>query len=119
MTVTAATARPATARKLVSPRVGLWDSYGGSIDSGWARWILEQFEFPFERVFAPALDAGNLNAKYDTLVFVDGGIPAAPAAGGGGQAEAAEEAEEAEAAAERPARAPRISPRSSAVSSAA
>jgi hypothetical protein len=82
VTVTAATARPATARKLVAPRIGLWDTYGGSIDSGWARWILEQFEFPFERAFAPALDAGNLNAKYDTLVFVDGGIPAAPAAGG-------------------------------------
>ena len=46
------------------------------MDSGWARWILEQFEFPFERVFPPKLDAGNLNAKYDVLVFVEGGIPA-------------------------------------------
>ena len=64
-------------------RVGLWDQYGGSMDAGWARWILEQFEFPFSRVFAPELDGGNLNAKYDTLIFVDGGIPA-PAAGGGG-----------------------------------
>ena len=39
--------------------------------SGWTRWILEQFEFPFERVFAPQLDAGNLNAKYDVLIFVE------------------------------------------------
>ncbi len=54
------------------------------MDAGWARWILEQFEFPFSRVFAPELDAGNLNAKYDTLIFVDGSIPAPPAAGGGG-----------------------------------
>ena len=52
--------------------------YGGSMDAGWARWILEQFEFPFDRVFAPQLDAGNLNAKYDVLVFVDGAIPARP-----------------------------------------
>ena len=52
-------------------RIGLWDQYGGSMESGWTRWILEQFEFPFTRVFAPELDAGNLNAKYDVLVFVE------------------------------------------------
>ena len=46
-----------------------------SMDEGWTRWILEQFEFPFNRVFAPELDAGNLNAKYDALIFVDGAIP--------------------------------------------
>ena len=50
-----------------APRIGLWDQYGGSMESGWTRWILEQFEFPFERVFAPRLDAGNLNAAYDVL----------------------------------------------------
>ena len=52
------------------------------MDSGWARWILEQFQFPFDKTFPPMLDAGNLNAKYDVLVFVDGGIPAARAPGG-------------------------------------
>ena len=66
-----------------APRIGLWDQYGGSMESGWTRWILEQFEFPFARVYAPELDAGNLNAKYDVLVFVSGAIPAVPAAGGG------------------------------------
>ncbi len=53
--------------------------------SGWTRWILEQFEFPFERVFAPQLDAGNLNAKYDVLVFVTGAIPGAGGGGRGGR----------------------------------
>ncbi|HXT70810.1 MAG TPA: M14 metallopeptidase family protein [Vicinamibacterales bacterium] len=84
VTAIAAATRPASARKLSAPRIGLWDAYGGSIDSGWARWILEQFEFPYARVFAPQLDAGNLNAKYDTLVFVDGAIPAAIPGGGRG-----------------------------------
>ncbi len=65
------------AARLTRPRVGLWDQYGGSMDAGWARWILEQFEFQFDRVFAPELDGGNLNAKYDVLVFVEGGIPGA------------------------------------------
>jgi hypothetical protein len=68
-------------------RIGLWDSYGGSMASGWIRWLLEQFEFPFELVFAPALDAGGLNDRFDVLIFVGGSIPRLPAAGqeaGGG-----------------------------------
>ncbi len=63
------------ALKLNKVRVGLWDRYGGSMDAGWARWILEQFEFPFERVLPPVLDAGNLNDRYDALIFVSGAIP--------------------------------------------
>ena len=67
---------PQGASKLRAPRIGLWDQYGGSAESGWTRWILERFEFPFTRVYAPELDAGNLHAKYDALVFVQGAIPA-------------------------------------------
>jgi hypothetical protein len=71
--------------KLVrAPRIGLWDQYGGSMPSGWTRWILEQFEFPYQRVFAPELDAGGLNAKFDVLVFVDGAIPGSSGSGGRG-----------------------------------
>jgi len=51
------------------------------------RWIFEQFEFPFEVVYPQRLDAGNLNAQFDVLVFADGGIPA-PAATGGAAATA-------------------------------
>jgi hypothetical protein len=70
--------------RLTQPRIGLFDQYGGSISSGWTRWILEQFEFPFSRVFARELDAGNLNAKFDVLIFVNGAIPSAtPGAGSG------------------------------------
>jgi hypothetical protein len=56
-------------------RVGLWDKYGGSMPSGWTRWLLERFEFPFEVVFAPELDRGGLREKFDVLLFVDGAIP--------------------------------------------
>jgi hypothetical protein len=80
------TARPAGAtHKVVKPRIGLWDRYGGAIPSGWVRWILEQYEFDFEVVYPQTLDAGNLKATYDVLLFPDGGIPEPPgsAAGGG------------------------------------
>ncbi|MFB3112235.1 MAG: peptidase, partial [Gemmatimonadales bacterium] len=56
-------------------RVGLWDQYGGSMPSGWARWILEQFEFPFEVVYPQALDQEKLRDRFDVLVFPSGGIP--------------------------------------------
>lgn len=85
LTAVSVTANWATSMKRVVPkRVGSWDMYGGSMDAGWARWILEQFEVPFERVFAPQLDAGNLNAKYDVLLFVDGSLPGAGGGGGRG-----------------------------------
>ncbi len=63
------------ALRLKPMRVGLWDRYGGSMSSGWVRWILEQFEFPFEVVYPQGLDAGNLNEKYDVIIFVSGAIP--------------------------------------------
>jgi hypothetical protein len=71
---------PGAAALLQPVRIGLWDQYGGSMPSGWTRWMFEQFEFPFQVVFPQRLDAGNLKAQFDVLVFVDGGIPG-PAAG--------------------------------------
>jgi hypothetical protein len=57
---------------IVSPvRIGLWDRFGGSMPSGWTRWLLEQFEYPYEVVFAETLEAGNLHSKFDVLIFMD------------------------------------------------
>jgi hypothetical protein len=67
--------------KLKMPRIGLWDTYGGSMPSGWTRWLFEQYEFPFEVVFPAALDAGGLNGRFDVLIFADGGIPLRDGAG--------------------------------------
>jgi hypothetical protein len=76
LTFDAATSQPATgALKLKPVRIGLWDRYGGSMPSGWTRWLLEQFEFPFEVVYPPTLDAGNLSSRYDVLIFVTGAVP--------------------------------------------
>jgi hypothetical protein len=61
--------------------VGLWDRYGGSIPSGWTRFILERFEFPFEVVYVKTLDEGNLLDRFDVLVFVTDAIPLEDAEG--------------------------------------
>ena len=69
---------PAAERiKLQPVRIALWDRYGGSMPSGWTRWLLEQFEFPFEVIFTPRIDAGNLRENFDAIIFVSGAIPAA------------------------------------------
>ncbi|MBI4623040.1 MAG: peptidase [Verrucomicrobia bacterium] len=62
--------------KLAPVRIALWDRFGGSMPSGWTRWLLEQFEFPFDVIYVPEIDAGKLREKYDVLVFVGGAIPA-------------------------------------------
>ncbi len=79
--VTAVAQAPAgESLKLKPVRVGLYDQYGGSMTSGWTRWLLEQFEFPFEVVYPGILDAGNLAGRFDVLVFTDGAARVAKAA---------------------------------------
>ena len=64
------------AYRMRAPRIGLWDRYGGSMPSGWVRWLMEQFEFDFEVVYPQTLDAGDIKSKFDVLIFVGGAIPA-------------------------------------------
>lgn len=71
--------------KLRPVRIALWDRYGGSMPSGWTRWLLEQFEFPFTVVYPQTLDAGDLINKFDVIVFVTGAIPGAGGGGFGGR----------------------------------
>jgi hypothetical protein len=61
--------------KVGKRRIGLWDTFGGSMPSGWLRWILEQHHFDFKLVFAKEIDRGNLRSNYDVLIFVRGAIP--------------------------------------------
>jgi hypothetical protein len=63
------------ALRLAPVRVGLWDRYGGAASSGWIRWLLERYEFPHERVYAQALDAGALVNRYDVIVLPDEAVP--------------------------------------------
>jgi hypothetical protein len=52
-------------------RIALWDRQGGSVSSGWTRYILEKFEFPFTVVMPDALERPTLSEKYDVLILVD------------------------------------------------
>ncbi len=82
--LSASSAPTGDAYKLKPIRIGLFDRYGGIMPSGWLRWILEQYEFPFEVVYPQTLDAGDLKSKFDVLVFTDGAFSAGGGRGGGG-----------------------------------
>ena len=73
---TATAKRPAGATRISSIRIALWDNYGGSIPSGWLRWIFEQYHFPFQLIYPQEINAGDLRKKYDVIIFVTGAIPA-------------------------------------------
>jgi hypothetical protein len=79
LTVHAAASAPTARKMALKPvRIGLVDRYGGVMTSGWTRWLLEQFEFPFEVVYPQTLDAGDLGKKFDVLLFTDGVLPPDP-----------------------------------------
>jgi hypothetical protein len=70
--------------KLKPIRIGLYDSYGGSMPSGWTRWLFEQYEFPFTVVYPKTLDEGDLKSKFDVIVLTDGAVRRGGAGGRGG-----------------------------------
>jgi hypothetical protein len=66
-------------------RVGLWDSKpGGSMPSGWTRWMLEQFDFPFKVIYNSDLASLTLRDKFDVLIFPEGAMGGGKGGGGGG-----------------------------------
>jgi hypothetical protein len=68
------------ATKLAAKRIALWDTQTGSMPSGWTRFLLERFEFPYTVVCGAGFDDSNLRSKYDVIIMPSG---AAFRAGGG------------------------------------
>lgn len=61
--------RPPVSVPLASARTGLYRPWMDVIDEGWTRWLLEQYEFPFQTVRDADLKAGNLRAAYDVIIM--------------------------------------------------
>lgn len=55
-------------RRIRLPRVGLYRSYQPTPDEGWTRWILEQYEFPYDSVYNEDIRSGRLES-YDVIII--------------------------------------------------
>jgi hypothetical protein len=77
-----AAAVTAGSTRIMTRRIALWDTPTGSMPSGWTRFLLERFEFPFTIVCGAGFDDAALRSKYDVIVLPSG---ASFRAGGGGR----------------------------------
>ena len=65
------------------PRVGLFQPWSGSMDEGWTRWLLEQYDFDFV-VLHPEDFRTPLTGRIDVVILADDArIPVEGASGGG------------------------------------
>ncbi len=89
---------PAAGVPMKKPRIGIYSAWGGSMDEGWTRWVLEQFDFDLVRL-RPADFHSPLRDKVDVVILASdarlggggraggpprAGGPGAGAAAGGG-----------------------------------
>jgi hypothetical protein len=79
------TAPGSGATKLMPKRVALWDTSTGSMPSGWTRFLLERFEFPYTIVCGAGFDDSALRSKYDVIIMPSGAAFRAGGGRGGGR----------------------------------
>ncbi len=70
-------------RALTRLRVGMYQRYyGGNMDEGWTRWLLEDFGFPYDTLHDAEIVRGGLERSYDVIILpadrVEGMMGAGP-----------------------------------------
>ena len=57
---------------LRAPRIGLYAPWtGGSMDEGWTRWVLEQYEFNPTTIHNADIRTGELRQRFDAIILPD------------------------------------------------
>ena len=55
-------------QRIRGPRIGLYKSFAPSIDEGWTRWTLEEYEFPYKSLLNRDIQEADLT-EYDVIVI--------------------------------------------------
>lgn len=58
--------------RLHNPRIAVYEPWGGLMDAGWTRLVLEQYTLEFTMIRNADLQKGDLNARYDIILFPEG-----------------------------------------------
>lgn len=52
-----------------APRLAVFEPWGGNMDAGWTRWVLDQHDFPYTRVRSGDLRASALHDRFDVVIL--------------------------------------------------
>ncbi|HYV97709.1 MAG TPA: M14 metallopeptidase family protein, partial [Gemmatimonadaceae bacterium] len=74
----------ASATANVPTRIALYKAGPGNMDEGWSEWLLDTYGYKYTLVSPADLQAGNLNARFDVIVFASQGPSSAGRGGRGG-----------------------------------
>jgi hypothetical protein len=66
-----AAAGAGTALSIKAPRVALYQPWSASMDEGWTRWVIEQYEFPYVSLHNADVKAGTLRDRFDAIILPD------------------------------------------------
>jgi hypothetical protein len=71
--IDAVAAAPPAAKsmRIRAPRTALYQPWGGNMDEGWTRWVLEDNEFPYMTVHPEDLRQASWSKKFDCVIFPD------------------------------------------------
>ena len=62
---------PSGSKQLKAPRIALFQPPTANMDEGWTRWLLEQYEFSYDRLPMGELKRGGLSKRFDVILFAD------------------------------------------------
>ena len=66
---------PVASSEMKQQRIGLFQRYfGGNMDEGWTRLLLENFEFPYTTIMDKDILGGELSKNFDVILLPDDGI---------------------------------------------
>ena len=69
VTLTALPRKPGATSPQHAVRVGLYKPWNASMDEGWTRWVLEQYDFGLKNIDNAAMKAGKLKASFDAIIL--------------------------------------------------
>ena len=61
----------ASGTTVARPRIGLYRPWRPSMDEGWTRWLLEQYDFEFTNLRNADFHSRPLGDRFDVILFVD------------------------------------------------
>ena len=62
---------PEATRTMSAQRIGLFKPWVASMDEGWTRWVLEQYDFPMVNLANEQIRSGEFTDTVDVLLFPD------------------------------------------------